>query len=248
MIPESFNTESETDDCAASFDEAEIPAAEAETRGTIFERRKVLTALAITSVSGATAYSLVKETDTWKNLTAQGNHWKDRFTNRFEREWDRLQESLSQPSPTPRTLESEKEYAAFLGKIPLQFITPEEVIRPHRNIRNGVPNELPPRSYWARIEKTLLVADQIRRRLKRPLHLINSAYRSPSYNKACPGTATWSYHMKNQALDLMFTGGSTDAAEVAKKLRAERFFKGGIGTYPNFIHIDTRGSNATWEA
>lgn len=211
-------------------------------------RRKVLTFLAPGTITGAAAYRPLRGGVPWQSLKGDARRWKSRIANRLEAEWEDFQEGFHPPDPTPRTLESEAEYTEFLATIPLRYITPEEVIRPHRNIRDGVANELPPRSYWKRMEKPLRVADEIRHRLGKPLYCINSAYRSPAYNAACPGTATWSYHMKNQALDLMFTGGSTAAAEVAKKLREEKFFHGGIGTYPNFIHIDTRGSNATWEA
>jgi len=53
--------------------------------------------------------------------------------------------------------------------------------------------------------------------------------------------------MENRALDLVFAGGPAEAAETAKELREEGFFRGGIGTYTSFVHIDTRGRNATWE-
>jgi hypothetical protein len=29
-------------------------------------------------------------------------------------------------------------------------------------------------------------------------------------------------------------------------MRKEGVFKGGVGRYPGFTHIDTRGSNADW--
>lgn len=170
------------------------------------------------------------------------------------RDWSRdalgnLRDLLaSGPEPLPRTLEAEAEYSAFLAEIPLRYIVPEEVIRPHRNVRSGVPNELPPREYWPRIEAVLKVADEIRHRLGKPLHCINSAYRSPAYNAACSGTATFSQHLENRALDLMFVGGSGAAAEVARKLREEKLFRGGIGVYDDFIHIDTRGRNADWDS
>ena len=52
--------------------------------------------------------------------------------------------------------------------------------------------------------------------------------------------------MKNQALDLVYGGSNRKAWEVARRLRNERFFRGGIGLYPTFIHVDTRGYNANW--
>jgi len=32
----------------------------------------------------------------------------------------------------------------------------------------------------------------------------------------------------------------------AKKMREEGLFRGGLGLYKTFIHLDTRGRNATW--
>ncbi len=148
--------------------------------------------------------------------------------------------------PIGRPLVDEQEYVEFLAAFQLQHITPQEIIRPHRNIRGGVRNQLPPRYLWKNIRKPLQVAEELRRRLGVPLNLINSAYRSPAYNAQCPGAAKRSYHLRNMALDLMFDCSSTLAAEVAWQLREEGFFKGGVGIYPTFIHIDTRGRNANW--
>ncbi|MDF1860132.1 MAG: D-Ala-D-Ala carboxypeptidase family metallohydrolase [Verrucomicrobiales bacterium] len=181
-----------------------------------FRRRKVLTFLALETITGAATYRPLRDGTPWQSLAVEAHRWKNRIAHRLEAEWEEFREGFTHPTPTPRTLESETEYTQFLAAIFLRYLTTEETIRPHRNIRDGVANELPPRAYWKRIEKTLRVADEIRHRLGKQLYCINSAYRSPSYNAACPGTAPWSYHMKNQALDLMFTGGSAAAAEVAK--------------------------------
>lgn len=213
-----------------------------------FRRRSFIAGLAISAVSAAAAYRGYRSDIEWRKLASRGIDLSERAINRIEEEWAEFRDGFSPPPPTPRTLKSEAEYKAFLAKIPLRYISPEEIIRPHRNIRDGVPNELPPKSYWPRIEATLKVADEIRHKLGKPLYCINSAYRSPNYNAACSGTASKSYHMKNMALDLMFSGGSTAASEVAKQLREKKLFRGGIGTYPTFIHIDTRGHNATWDA
>ncbi len=143
-------------------------------------------------------------------------------------------------------LPGEPEYREFLAALPLRYITVDEIIRPHRNIRNGVANTLPPRYLWSNLPKTLAVADEIRHRLGAPLDIINSAYRSPAYNAQCPGAAKRSHHLRNRALDLMFRCPSQEAVRVAKELRSEGFFRGGIGLYPSFIHVDTRARNADW--
>lgn len=146
----------------------------------------------------------------------------------------------------PRRLVSEEEYSDFLSSLGLRYLTPAEVIRPHRNVRNGVANELPPKILWRNITKTLRVADKIRARSGWKIELVNSAFRSRAYNAECNGAAKRSYHMRNMALDIRFNAKSTEVAEVARGLRSEGFFKGGIGVYSSFIHIDTRGKKADW--
>ena len=143
-------------------------------------------------------------------------------------------------------LENEDEYREYIEKLDLKYITAAEVIRPHRNIRDGVKNQLPPKRYWYRIKKTLQVADTLRGELGVPLKMINSAYRCPDYNSACSGAVANSYHTKNMALDLVFACPPKEAAKAAKKLRSNGKFRGGIGVYSSFIHIDTRGRNADW--
>lgn len=143
-------------------------------------------------------------------------------------------------------LENEDEYNAFIASLELKYISPWEVVRPHRNILNGVKNELPPKKYWDRLSETLKVADAIREELGVPLKVINSAYRSPDYNTECSGAVANSYHTKNLALDLVYACSTEEAAKAARKLRDEGLFKGGIGIYSTFIHIDTRGRNANW--
>ncbi|MDF1751890.1 MAG: D-Ala-D-Ala carboxypeptidase family metallohydrolase [Verrucomicrobiales bacterium] len=143
-------------------------------------------------------------------------------------------------------LKNEDKYSSYLASLSLKNISPEDVIRPHRNELGGVCNELPPERYWKRMKTTLEVADALVTELGVPLKMINSAYRSPKYNAACPGAASNSYHTRNMALDLMFACSPKEAARAAKKLRDKGIFKGGIGVYSTFIHIDTRGKNANW--
>lgn len=142
-------------------------------------------------------------------------------------------------------LKNEDEYRAFIDSLELDYISADEVIQPHRNIRNGIKNELPPKRYWGRIRETLKVADAVRKELGVPLQAINSAYRVQAYNKQCGGVSN-SYHTRNLALDLVYACPPKQAARAAKKLREQGVFKGGIGVYSTFIHIDTRGKNANW--
>ncbi len=148
--------------------------------------------------------------------------------------------------PPPRPLSREDEYADFLASLDLRHIAPHEVIDPHRNTFNAVENELPPERLWEKLSLTLRVADEIRERLGVPLVRFSSAYRSPRYNCEIPGAVHSSYHTRNQALDVVYFCPIRDAYNMAVKLRNEGFFRGGIGLYPTFIHLDTRGYAATW--
>ena len=143
-------------------------------------------------------------------------------------------------------LDHEMSYARFIYSLDLRYIFPLEVIRPHRTRRGGVRNGLPPQSLWENMAETLRVADEIRYRLGSPMLRINSAYRSPAYNAVCRGSATRSYHIQNCALDLVYRAGPWAAAKVARDLRSEGLFRGGIGVYRTFLHVDTRGHNVNW--
>jgi uncharacterized protein YcbK (DUF882 family) len=111
--------------------------------------------------------------------------------------------------------------------------------------RGKVKNSTPPRDLWDNIIKTLWIVEDLRRYFNRPIVLLSS-YRSPSYNRAVGGESA-SLHMKFNALDIAVAGHSpTEVAKLLKQWRAKGKFTGGVGTYPTFVHIDTRGYNATW--
>jgi hypothetical protein len=153
------------------------------------------------------------------------------------------------PRPSMQELHPELyqgDYAQFLNNYDFRYIRTHEIITPHCRTRGGISNGLPPKRLWHNITSSLRVADEIRHRLGTPLSYITSAYRTPSYNRKCGG-ASRSFHTRNNALDLVYESGSDAARDVALQLRKEGFFRGGIGHYAGFIHIDTRGYNATWE-
>ena len=151
----------------------------------------------------------------------------------------------SQPAPPLRLDETARDYEVFLQGLGLRHIRPMEMIRPHYNVRGSVTICLPPREVWRNIAPTLRAADELRHRLGSRL-IVLSAYRSPAYNAACPGAATQSFHMRNMALDLAFDCSPVDVAKAAEAMRDEGLFRGGIGRYPGFTHIDTRGYKADW--
>ena len=150
------------------------------------------------------------------------------------------------PTPQLRLLENEDHYTQFLQSLKLRHLSPREIIDPHRGVIGEVGNCLPPLHLWENVTPTLRVADEIRERLKVPLCEITSCYRSPSYNAIVPGSVAGSYHTRNQALDLVYLCPPLKAFRMALQLREEGFFRGGVGLYPTFIHLDTRGHAATW--
>lgn len=141
---------------------------------------------------------------------------------------------------------SVKAYRKFLNENRVSYLSSEELLSPHFKYRSGVCSGVPPRNLWKNILAARRVASKLRARLNVPLRTVISAYRSPEYNAQCPGASKWSQHLQNRALDLVFDCEPREAFDVACQLRGEGFFSGGIGLYRNFIHIDTRGKNATW--
>ncbi len=137
-------------------------------------------------------------------------------------------------------------YASFIGGMQLRRVSVRQVIEPHLKLRGQVKNTLPPAKIWRNMRPTLLVAEQIGNRLGENVRVVISAYRSPEYNARCEGSARNSQHMRNLALDLQFTSSPRRVAQVARDLRAEGKFQGGVGLYRSFVHIDTRGTNADW--
>lgn len=138
-------------------------------------------------------------------------------------------------------------YANYIKSLRLRYITPRMVLAPHFKTRGRVVNSLPPRSTWKKMGPTLKVIDRMAREMGLPVRYILSAYRSPRYNYAVRGKSR-SLHMTNQAVDVVFRGATPwHVANVARHLRdKKRKFKGGVGRYSSFVHIDTRGYNADW--
>ena len=84
-------------------------------------------------------------------------------------------------------------------------------------------------------DELVRVLQQIRDHFGKPV-TINSAYRTPAYNKKVGG-ATYSQHLYGTAADIVVSGISP--SEVYKY--ADSILKaGGVGKYPTFTHVDVR--------
>lgn len=80
------------------------------------------------------------------------------------------------------------------------------------------------------------ILQMIREHFKKPV-IINSAYRTPSWNKRVNG-AKYSYHQVGMAADIQIKDISTkDIAKVASDLLMD---EGGVIRYTNFVHVDVR--------
>ena len=114
--------------------------------------------------------------------------------------------------------------------------------------RHGARNSPPPKRLWKNIVPTLRVVDELRAFFGKPCRILSS-YRSPDYNRAVGG-ASLSQHLEFTAMDIAFDGVSPQRVyDRLLEWRKAGKFTGGIGLYPSsgFVHIDTRGRNATWK-
>ncbi len=141
------------------------------------------------------------------------------------------------------------------GEALADFLAPGFAL--HELVRNGSPRlALPPEKFWHRMAPTLLLANELRRRMKehgaKGLR-VNAAYR-PN------GGAPSSQHKANRALDLDLIPGDYDKARVyyeeAVKLWCEAGCEQevGLGLYcPRDVqagirvHLDTGFRTRTWQ-
>lgn len=71
--------------------------------------------------------------------------------------------------------------------------------------------------------------------------IINSAYRTPEYNKKVGGSPN-SQHLLGKAADIRVNG--LTPKQLANY--CEKIGFGGIGIYKTFVHVDTRQGKARW--
>lgn len=148
----------------------------------------------------------------------------------------------------------EQKLEEYIDSLGLRYFKGKELTPYWSRTRGGVSNSCPPEELWPNIVRTLVVLDEVRHLVGQSIRL-TSTYRDPDYNRAVGGERM-SYHMKFMAIDFQGGKGPLGNAFIAKSLRGKRFknpitgksftFAGGIGRYPTFVHIDTRGVNASW--
>ena len=114
--------------------------------------------------------------------------------------------------------------------------TPEELAS--RTVVNG---ERGPKGPLLLNFHALDCLQELRTFIGKPFH-VNSAYRSPEYNRFVGG-ATHSKHMEGIAFDISMNN-HEDRDEFIRLAR--QFGFNGIGHYSTFTHIDTRENPAEW--
>ncbi len=137
-------------------------------------------------------------------------------------------------------------YVTYINSLKLKNISAQDVISAHAKQRGNVWNRIPPRQWWSRMGYTLKVVDRVSSEMKVPVKEIVSAYRCPLYNSRCSGAKRQSWHQANVAVDVRFDTSARQVATAARSLRDRGLFKGGVGSYSSFTHIDTRGVNVNW--
>lgn len=153
------------------------------------------------------------------------------------------------------SVSANRHFEDFIDRLGLRHFAGAEFTPYWSRVRNGVRNSRPPEALWHNIVPTIIVLDQLREVLGAPITLI-STYRSPAYNTAIGGEPA-SFHMRFQAIDFSCAAGTPQ--QWVTRLRAMRgrsfnlpgnggafTFRGGIGKYPAFVHVDTRGYDANW--
>lgn len=138
------------------------------------------------------------------------------------------------------------EYSRYLTGLKLVAISPQQVIEAHAKNKGSIWNTLPPKTWWTRMGYTLRVADRIAKEMGVNQVEVISAYRCPAYNAHCDGAKSGSWHQANVAVDVKFSASPSKVTAAARNLRDRGLFKGGVGGYWNFTHIDTRGENINW--
>jgi len=103
-----------------------------------------------------------------------------------------------------------------------------------------------PMQYEKNLVKLANNLQVLREDLKEPM-IINSGYRSPSYNKRVGG-ATASQHLTASASDISQKKETPLQLykRIEKLIKAGVMHNGGLGLYDTFVHYDVRATPARW--
>jgi len=107
-------------------------------------------------------------------------------------------------------------------------------------------NTDPPQELWQNAIPLTLLLQAIREEFGAPVR-ISSCYRAEAYN-TCIGGVKESQHKKFTAADITIADGNTALSWHKRilKMQNDGVFRGGLGKYNTFVHVDVRGTNANW--
>jgi hypothetical protein len=155
------------------------------------------------------------------------------------------------PGIEPASLSAELE--AYIDGLGLQYFRGREFTPYWSRTCGNTRNSPPPSNLWQNIAPTLAVLNKLRGEIGAAI-IITSSYRDPDYNACIRGDPN-SQHKKFTAIDFVARrGGPSSWAAKLRSYRGQQFtwnggsftFRGGIGVYNTFVHIDTRGWDANW--
>lgn len=138
----------------------------------------------------------------------------------------------------------------YLHNAGIENFSAREVAPVGQKAPNGAELTMPPRELWGWIIPTLRVVEDVRYALGGTPIYVTSGWRDPSYNEAVGGASS-SLHTQFNALDIQHS--TLPAADVLGELERHPWAQWlGIGSYPGFNHVDTRGlfgrlAPARWE-
>ena len=127
----------------------------------------------------------------------------------------------------------------------IKYFTASEVLFKGKTNAGINVNKDPKLRLVTNIIPTLKVLDLLREEIGEPIEIL-SGYRNIKYNRVVGGARN-SQHLSFRAIDFKCKNKTpNELAEILLRYRDEGLFKGGIGVYKTFVHLDTRGENITW--
>lgn len=104
-----------------------------------------------------------------------------------------------------------------------------------------------PGAYVCNVAKVAQNLQVLRDYVKKPI-IINSAYRTPGYNKRIGG-AVKSQHLTASAADIKIPGMTSKQVHetILTLISLGKMHNGGVGLYNTFVHYDVRGVPTRWD-
>jgi len=154
----------------------------------------------------------------------------------------------SSPQPTPASTKkprsAEEDFQSQLTQRGIKHFTADECLFLGASNAIYKNNHRPAKTLWKNFWPVIAIADEARSRIGKPIR-ITSAYRSPAYNKSVGGVSN-SQHVAFKALDLAAPPSTLRRLYDELLAMRQEGQKIAIGRYASFIHIDVRGTNASW--